>query len=347
MKIHIVQKGDTLWELSKQYGVDFEELKQANSQLSSPDMIMPGMKIKIPSTSKTVKKGTSPKEVQKKETIQGYKDTSPKPMPVIKEDDHKKEMIAKPVMPVQPAPQMPVQPLPQMHVQPMVQVPIMEQEFQNYTTINFPQMPQIKEEKHKKEHVKEKAQPVPKPMPKPKPMPTLEQTLPTLQQPQPQQPQCQPMPQQAPVNMIPLCCHVIHPCYPPVPFPLMVNAADGFQPTQQMAHQHQQFVPFNPMPFNGPNPNMEMPMPMHTAQKNDCGCNSGAPVQQHALEPYPVGNDMHNYQPPMFHSRVPENHMYPPQFEANKNNNNSYPSPPAYPDFSKLHYREEDKTTGE
>ncbi|WBX79028.1 SafA/ExsA family spore coat assembly protein [Virgibacillus salarius] len=41
MKIHIVQKGDTLWEISQQYGVDFEELKQLNSQISSPDMIMP------------------------------------------------------------------------------------------------------------------------------------------------------------------------------------------------------------------------------------------------------------------------------------------------------------------
>ncbi|MDY0396861.1 SafA/ExsA family spore coat assembly protein [Virgibacillus halophilus] len=56
MKIHVVQKGDTLWELSKKYGVDFEALKQANTQLSSPDMIMPGMKIKIPGTAKTVKK---------------------------------------------------------------------------------------------------------------------------------------------------------------------------------------------------------------------------------------------------------------------------------------------------
>ncbi|GAA0354924.1 SafA/ExsA family spore coat assembly protein [Bacillus horti] len=48
MKIHIVQKGDTLWKLAEQYGVNFEELKKANSQLSNPDLIMPGMKIKIP-----------------------------------------------------------------------------------------------------------------------------------------------------------------------------------------------------------------------------------------------------------------------------------------------------------
>ena len=50
MKIHIVQKGDTLWNLAKKYGVSFDELKKMNSQLSNPDMIMPGMKIKIPGT---------------------------------------------------------------------------------------------------------------------------------------------------------------------------------------------------------------------------------------------------------------------------------------------------------
>nr|WP_199880599.1 SafA/ExsA family spore coat assembly protein [Bacillus massiliglaciei] len=63
MKIHIVQKGDTLWKLSKKYGVSFEELKKINSQLSNPDMMMPGMKIKIPGTSGTVKKQTGQPQV--------------------------------------------------------------------------------------------------------------------------------------------------------------------------------------------------------------------------------------------------------------------------------------------
>ncbi|WP_173916020.1 SafA/ExsA family spore coat assembly protein [Halobacillus sp. Marseille-Q1614] len=66
MRIHIVQKGDTLWKISKKYGVDFEELKAVNSQLSNPDMIMPGMKIKVPQGKKQVKK-EAPKEMPKKE----------------------------------------------------------------------------------------------------------------------------------------------------------------------------------------------------------------------------------------------------------------------------------------
>ncbi|UNL84332.1 SafA/ExsA family spore coat assembly protein [Priestia koreensis] len=56
MKIHIVQKGDTLWKIAQKYGVDFEELKKSNSQLSNPDMIMPGMKIKVPTGNVSVKK---------------------------------------------------------------------------------------------------------------------------------------------------------------------------------------------------------------------------------------------------------------------------------------------------
>jgi len=56
VRIHIVQKGDTLWKIAKKYGVNFEELKKMNTQLSNPDMIMPGMKIKIPGTGGNIKK---------------------------------------------------------------------------------------------------------------------------------------------------------------------------------------------------------------------------------------------------------------------------------------------------
>lgn len=58
MKIHIVQKGDTLWKIAKKYGADFDELKKLNAQLSNPEMIMPGMKIKVPTTGGMVKKET-------------------------------------------------------------------------------------------------------------------------------------------------------------------------------------------------------------------------------------------------------------------------------------------------
>ncbi|MFO6496485.1 MULTISPECIES: SafA/ExsA family spore coat assembly protein [Bacillus] len=70
MKIHIVQKGDTLEKIAERYEVDFQELKKLNSQLSNPDLIMPGMKIKVPSGGVPVKKEEQPsirKEFPKKQ----------------------------------------------------------------------------------------------------------------------------------------------------------------------------------------------------------------------------------------------------------------------------------------
>ena len=48
MRVHIVQKGDTLWKIAKQYGVGFDELKRMNAQLANPDYIVPGMEIFLP-----------------------------------------------------------------------------------------------------------------------------------------------------------------------------------------------------------------------------------------------------------------------------------------------------------
>lgn len=317
MKIHIVQKGDTLWELSKEYGVDFEELKQMNSQISSPDMIMPGMKITIPSSKKAVKKETMPaKEIQKKETTQPYKEISPKPMPVIKEDDNEKQMMVKPELPIQP--EMPVQPLPQMPTQPMMQTPIMEQEFQNYTTINLPQMPQYHHEAEKEMPKKEQVKAQPMPLPKAMPMPH-------------------------PTQMVPLCCHIVHPCYPPVPFPVMANMADGFFPPHQMQHS----MPPGNMNFNEPSQHMEMSVnPMHNAGNNDCGCHSNDPFQQYAKPPSAYRNDHQEMPQPIFHSQqqMPPGNLYPPQFSVNQNNNIPYPNPPGYPDFSKVN-DQDDKTS--
>ncbi|WP_284139712.1 MULTISPECIES: SafA/ExsA family spore coat assembly protein [unclassified Virgibacillus] len=198
MKIHIVQKGDTLWDIAHKYGVNFEELKQLNSQLSSPDMIMPGMKIKIPSSAKTVKK----EAYQPPKAQQPYKEISPKPMPVIKEDDKmKKKEVVKP-MPM-PQPQMP--PV-QMHPQ-MMQMPMMEQELTNYTTINLPPYQESKEEKPAK------TKPVMKPAPQPMPQPT---------------------------HLVPLCCYVMDPCHPSEPFVLMANMQGGYPgPQQPMPQQWQ------------------------------------------------------------------------------------------------------------
>ncbi|MDP4086979.1 MAG: SafA/ExsA family spore coat assembly protein [Bacillota bacterium] len=123
MKIHIVQKGDTLWKIAKKYGVNFEELKKMNSQLSNPDMIMPGMKIKVPSISGLVKKeapivGTkpgvaAPLGVKKEMPIleHPFAKEQPKPLPIveapIKEMPIVKEVPKAPVVPKMPLPVIP------------------------------------------------------------------------------------------------------------------------------------------------------------------------------------------------------------------------------------------------
>lgn len=79
MRVHIVQKGDTLWKIAKQYAIGFEELKRLNAHLANPDYIVPGMEIYLPDSAQ--KKETKhvvkeqPKPV-KEQPIQG-----PAPMP--------------------------------------------------------------------------------------------------------------------------------------------------------------------------------------------------------------------------------------------------------------------------
>lgn len=48
MEIHIVKAGDTLFAISKRYGVSIDEIMQNNPQINNPDVIFPGDKINIP-----------------------------------------------------------------------------------------------------------------------------------------------------------------------------------------------------------------------------------------------------------------------------------------------------------
>ncbi len=321
MKIHIVQKGDTLWELSKKYGVNFEELKQMNTQLSSPDMIMPGMKIKIPSSSKAVKQ----EHIPKKETVkQPYKDTSPKPMPVMKEDE--KEM---------PKPQMPQ--MPQMPNQPIMQMPNLEQDFQNYTTINFPETHHHVQPKKemKKEKPKEKPKVEAKAYPKPSPQPQL-------------QPQYHMQPQQAPTHTVPMCCHIVHPCYPPVPFPVMAQVSDW---------------PMGPMHHAMDSHHGMAPAHMQHG-KDDCGCSGPKmhgpphhmmfdPMQQQMFmgqQPFQQQGQQQpfqNQEQQQFQQQGQQPfqpQMFPQQFDGMSN---FAPTPPAYPDFSNREEDNKDSTKSE
>ena len=53
MKIHMVKQGDSLYLIAKKYNVSLEEIIKANPDISNPDAIEVGMKVKIPSPPKS------------------------------------------------------------------------------------------------------------------------------------------------------------------------------------------------------------------------------------------------------------------------------------------------------
>ncbi|PGT18328.1 peptigoglycan-binding protein LysM, partial [Bacillus cereus] len=136
MKIHIVQKGDTLWKIAKKYGVDFDTLKQTNTQLSNPDLIMPGMKIKVPSNSVHVKQHAGAGSAHPKQYVKEVqqKEFAATPTPLGIEDEEEVTYQTAPIT-QQPAMQqtqkeVQVKPQKEMQVKPQkeVQVPIQKEQ---------------------------------------------------------------------------------------------------------------------------------------------------------------------------------------------------------------------------
>jgi morphogenetic protein associated with SpoVID len=67
LKIHLVKKGDTFFDIAKKHGVGLEQLMAANPQIADPDRIEVGMKVKIPSVPKPVPQ--PPVEYKHKHTV--------------------------------------------------------------------------------------------------------------------------------------------------------------------------------------------------------------------------------------------------------------------------------------
>lgn len=144
MKIHIVQKGDSLWKISKKYGVDFQELKKLNSQLSNPDLIMPGMKIKIPSSGVPVK--TDHHKAKEMPKTKEHPYVKEKPKDVVQVQDTKPK-------------EKPNEPVPYVPPVPKIEKPVFPQVDVNYYQTNLyqPLTPPPKKDHHeKKDHVHDK-----------------------------------------------------------------------------------------------------------------------------------------------------------------------------------------------
>jgi morphogenetic protein associated with SpoVID len=158
VKIHIVQKGDTLWKIAKKYGVNFEELKKMNTHLTNPDMIMPGMKIKVPTTGGSIKK-----EAPQAKINMGAKKEQPfvKEQPLPKKEVPMKEMPKKEV----PVKEVPVKEVPKKPYIPKMPQPIIpEIDINNYYMMNMANMT-----------VQQPPQPPPQPQPIPEPLPEIKE----------------------------------------------------------------------------------------------------------------------------------------------------------------------------
>ncbi|WP_176222189.1 LysM peptidoglycan-binding domain-containing protein [Tuberibacillus sp. Marseille-P3662] len=154
MKIYVVQKGDTMYEIAQKHGIALETVKKANPQIKNPDNLQPGMKLKIPSTSKAVKKEKPKKEQPKKE--QPKKEQPKKEQP--KKEQPKKEQPKK----EQPKKEQPKKEQPKKE-QPKKEQPKKEQPKKEQPKKEQPKKEQPKKEQPKKEETgkKENMKPMP------------------------------------------------------------------------------------------------------------------------------------------------------------------------------------------
>ncbi|SNZ11308.1 morphogenetic protein associated with SpoVID, partial [Terribacillus aidingensis] len=89
MKIHIVQKDDTMWSIARKYGVSFDALREINGHIREPELAVPGMKLKIPSTAKAVSKEPVHRSETSADSNTGQQAPAPTfhNSPAIQEDD--------------------------------------------------------------------------------------------------------------------------------------------------------------------------------------------------------------------------------------------------------------------
>ncbi|MDN4593904.1 LysM peptidoglycan-binding domain-containing protein [Polycladomyces subterraneus] len=79
MKIHIVQSGETLNDLSARYGVSIDKLNELNPQLSDGNGLTPGTKVKIPTGRVKVKNTSFSKSTQGEKESSYHNDPPPHP----------------------------------------------------------------------------------------------------------------------------------------------------------------------------------------------------------------------------------------------------------------------------
>jgi spore coat assembly protein SafA len=74
---HVVERGDTLWDIAADAGVPLQALIKANPQIVNPDLIYPGDRVNIPGGSTGAPRGSSNGGVDGAAPVQGADDSAP------------------------------------------------------------------------------------------------------------------------------------------------------------------------------------------------------------------------------------------------------------------------------
>lgn len=326
LKIHVVQKDETLWTIAQKYNVSVEEVIAANTQVSDPNMVMPGMKITVPiaydhkkqSTKKAEtkeKKESKPKEQLKQKPKQQPKQQPKHILPAINEDEEEKWEPLKKEMPALPL---------HFNQQSMPKQPSPEGQWPQMTDNCEPQVPPVQGAKQQKKEMKQPIQPLPKmgeiPQP-PQPMPPFQPEQMPMQQQTPCYPQedmsfgymanQQQVPNTFPVNYP---AQVMGTQSHPTPYPAQMPTSNNcWQPMP--ANQQQPSQPIQPLPWNQPMmPQQMQQMPQHMQQTS--------PMQQMPQQISPMQQMPQGQQSNM--KMMPSESMFPPAGMAN------YPAMPPF-----------------
>lgn len=266
MRTHVVQKGDTLWKIAKQYGISFDELKRLNGHLANPDYVIPGMEILLPDNGSN----GAGKAVTTRTT--SYKEKLTEPFAPIEEQ-------SAPAREVRSMKEEMTMPLPEKQTQPIEEVrPPKEQITQPIMPAPTPApIPQIQPEVMPEFHFAPQftfTQPMPQQMPIPQPIP---------------QPMPQPIMIEVPKPEVKIEeKEVTKTEYVPVPQPYYVYVPYCPEPVKPPCPCKQQHHAPRPCGCGGMQHPMHMPvqqpMPIQHMEM-PCGCNDSVPYN-HMMMPY-------------------------------------------------------------
>lgn len=264
VRIHIVQKGETLWRIAKHYGIGLDELKRLNAHLANPDYIVPGMEIVLPETANAPEnpgsKAGMTKEQQTAPITSKAVETAPKEIMTKEQPKPVKEIPKVVETAPMPKPMPEPVPMPQLDLTPQFHFDFAPQmHFQQPHAVPAPQ---------------------PQPMPMPQPQPIFIEMPQPMPMPQPQVQQVQQVVEKEVEKEVE---------YVPIPQPHIVYVP--YIPHPQPQYHHPMPCGCKEQHFHHPKPCgcKEQPIYHHPSpcgcyepqhMSYDCGCQGGYAPQQ-------------------------------------------------------------------